>query len=62
MNNYEYNFWDDRTHELDINPCEGCKDFVDGECISNGGCGKEEDASGQHGAPNVRTRRTKGGT
>lgn len=45
MSNYEYNFWDDRTHELDIHPCRGCKDFVDGECSSNGACGKryEED-------------------
>lgn len=43
MNNYEYNFWDDRTHELDINPCKGCKYFVDGECISNGGCGESEE-------------------
>ena len=45
MNNYEYNFWDDRTHELDIHPCRGCKDFVDGECSTNGACGEsyEED-------------------
>lgn len=34
----EYNFWDDRTHEIDINPCEGCCDYDDGQCISFGGC------------------------
>ena len=37
----DYNFWDDRTHELEINPCKGCEDYQNGECISNGGCGKE---------------------
>ena len=35
----DYNFWDDRTHDLDINPCKGCEDYQDGECISDGGCG-----------------------
>ena len=34
----EYNFWDDRTHDIEINPCKGCCDFVDGECVSFGGC------------------------
>lgn len=38
----EYNFWDDRTHELDVHPCDGCKDYQDGKCISNGGCGSPE--------------------
>lgn len=37
----DFNFWDDRTHELEINPCEGCHDYVDGICISDGGCAKE---------------------
>ena len=36
----DYNFWDDRTYELDINPCSGCQDYVDGECVSKGGCGE----------------------
>ena len=35
----DYNFWDDRTHELEINPCDGCLDYQDGECVSNGACG-----------------------
>ena len=42
----EYNWWDDRTLELDNNPCIGCEDYQDNHCISNGGCGKidkEED-------------------
>ena len=39
----EYNFGDDRTHELDINPCNGCSDYQNGECISNGGCGEERE-------------------
>lgn len=39
----DYNFWDDRTHELDVDPCEGCPDYQDGECISNGGCGSVND-------------------
>ena len=34
----DYNFWDDRTHELEINPCNGCEDYQDGKCISDGGC------------------------
>lgn len=38
----DYNFWDDRTHELEINPCKGCADYQNGECISNGGCGSDE--------------------
>lgn len=38
----DYNFWDDRTHELEINPCEECSDYQNGECISNGGCAKTE--------------------
>ena len=29
----DYNFWDDRTHELEINPCKGCEDYQDGKCI-----------------------------
>lgn len=37
----DYNFWDDRTHEVEINPCEGCCDYQNGKCISNGGCGDE---------------------
>lgn len=32
-------FWDDRTLERDIDPCVGCEDYVDGKCISKGGCG-----------------------
>lgn len=36
------NWWDDRTIELynseSEHPCYGCRDFVDGECISNGAC------------------------
>ena len=39
----DYNFWDDRTHELEINPCEGCEDYQNGECISNGGCASVKD-------------------
>ena len=35
----DYNFWDDRTHGLEINPCDGCEDYQDEKCISNGGCG-----------------------
>lgn len=35
----DYNFWDDRTHEVEINPCEGCYDYQNGKCISNGGSG-----------------------
>lgn len=35
----DYNFWDDRTHELEINPCKGCLDYQDGKCLSDGGCG-----------------------
>jgi hypothetical protein len=38
----DYNFWDDRTHELDINPCNGCSDYIEGKCISNGGCGNKD--------------------
>ena len=42
----DYNWWDDRTVEeynKETNhPCYGCKDFFDGECISNGGCGSDE--------------------
>lgn len=38
MMDINYNFWDDRTHEMEINPCEGCCDYVDGECVSLGGC------------------------
>jgi len=39
----EYNFWDDRTYCTDeYNPCEGCEDFVDGGCISNGACCKSD--------------------
>lgn len=34
----DINFWDDRTHELNIDPCDGCKDYQNGECISYGGC------------------------
>lgn len=46
---FDYNWWDDRTVE-DYNseishPCYGCEDFVDGECISNGGCGESEETS-----------------
>lgn len=37
----DYNFWDDRTHEVEINPCEGCYDYQNRKCISNGGCGDE---------------------
>lgn len=40
MERTEYNFWDDRTHELDINPCDRCEDYQNGECVSNGGCAK----------------------
>lgn len=32
-------FWDDRTFEQDIDSCVGCEDYVDGKCISKGGCG-----------------------
>lgn len=35
----DYNWWDDRTEFIDINPCKGCEDYVNGECVSNGGCG-----------------------
>ena len=33
--------WDDRYKEIDenIHPCKGCEDYIDGECISKGGCG-----------------------
>ena len=38
----DYNFWDDRTIELyegeGIHPCQGCHDFLDGECMSHGAC------------------------
>ena len=43
MDYLEYNFWDDRTYNLDINPCEGCSDYVNGICISDGGCGSDND-------------------
>lgn len=39
----DYNFWDDRTHELEINPCKGCEDYQNGECVSNGGCATQYD-------------------
>lgn len=39
----DYNFWDDRTHELELNPCKGCEDYQDGKCISDGGCGSEQE-------------------
>lgn len=39
MGNVDYNFWDDRTLDLDINPCKGCEDYQNGECASDGGCG-----------------------
>lgn len=42
MERTEYNFWDDRTHELDISPCKGCEDYQNGECISNGGCARSD--------------------
>jgi len=42
----DYNWWDDRTVEeynKETNhPCYGCKDFFDGECVSNDGCGTDE--------------------
>ena len=40
----DFYFWDDRTHELDINPCRGCLDYDAEEdtCISRGGCCREE--------------------
>ena len=38
-----YNFWDDRTYGLEINPCKGCEYYWNGECISDGGCGSVED-------------------
>ena len=41
----DYNFWDDRTHELEINPCKGCEDYQDGKCISDGGCGSNQEKS-----------------
>lgn len=34
----DYNFWDDRTYNLDINPCKGCSEYVNGICISECGC------------------------
>ena len=39
----DYNFWDDRTHELEINPCKGCEDYQGEKCISNGGCGSKQE-------------------
>ena len=42
----DYNFWDDRTHELEINPCKGCGDYQNGKCISDGGCAETEDDDG----------------
>lgn len=43
----DFNFWDDRTMELyteeGIHPCSGCCDFMDGECISKGGCATSEE-------------------
>ena len=40
-------WWDDRTIEQynseHDHPCYGCCDFVDGECISNGGCASGEE-------------------
>ncbi len=35
--------WDDIYNEIDenIHPCKGCEDYVNGECISKGGCGEE---------------------
>lgn len=39
----DYNFWDDRTHELEINPCKGCEDYQGGKCISDGGCGSKQE-------------------
>lgn len=37
----DYNFWDDRTHELEENehPCKGCLFYEDDECRVNGACG-----------------------
>lgn len=29
---------DFRTFDLRIDPCAGCEDYVNGKCISNGGC------------------------
>lgn len=26
-----YNFWDDRTYVVEINPCEGCYDYQNGK-------------------------------
>lgn len=45
MCNLEYNFWDDRTHGVEINPCAGCDDYdvETGSCTSNGGCATAED-------------------
>lgn len=37
----DYNFWDDRTYDIRFNPCEGCSDYQNEKCISNGGCGRE---------------------
>lgn len=40
---FVYDFWDDRTYELEVDPCKGCEDYQDGKCISNGGCGSKQE-------------------
>lgn len=42
MGLFDYNWWDDRTIEQDINPCSDCKDYQNGKCISNGECGESK--------------------
>lgn len=39
----DYNFWDDRTYNLDVNPCKGCSDYDDENemCMSQGACAKD---------------------
>lgn len=47
----DLNFWDDRITELfysdSLHPCSGCRDYCDGECLSNGACGRDEKKEGE---------------
>ncbi len=38
----KYNYFDGRADELCFNPCEGCEDYQNSVCISNGGCASVE--------------------
>ena len=39
---FEQDFWNNGA-QIAFDPCKGCEDWQDGDCVSKGGCGKKSE-------------------